>query len=39
MMDEDEFEALENKRRITRFKWFVVIVTLFCLLMIFWLPR
>lgn len=39
MGEDDETEALEKQRRIQRFKWFVVAVTLFCLLMIFWLPR
>lgn len=26
-------------RRLQRFKWFVIALSLFCLFMIFWLPR
>jgi|GEM_PF-412670 hypothetical protein len=36
----DEQEQLEQQRKLLlRFKWFVAGLTLFCLLMIFWLPR
>ncbi len=32
-------ELQEQKKALRRFRWFVVILTLFCLLMIVWLPR
>ncbi len=29
----------EKKKLLRRFKWFVAVVTLFSLIMIYWLPR
>lgn len=37
-MDEQE-QAERQQQLLRRFKWFVAAVTLFCLAMIFWLPR
>ncbi len=32
-------QEAQRKLSLTRFKWFVFALTLFCLLMMFWLPR
>ncbi len=37
-LDPQEQEA-RQQQLLRRFKWFVVGLTVFCLLMIFWLPR
>lgn len=37
--DDEEEPQIEQQRRLRRFKWFVAGLTLFCLFMIFWLPR
>ncbi len=37
-MDEQE-QAEQQRQLLRRFKWLVAAVTVFCLVMIFWLPR
>ncbi len=38
-MDDEQDQELRQQQLLRRFKWFVAGVTIFCLFMIFWLPR
>lgn len=32
-------QALAKQRRLRRFTWFCALLTVFCVVMVFWLPR